>query len=281
MKELEVGFVRHFDNVKKFGFIRTYYGGDIFFHISNTYETSIKIGDIVGYIIQQSEKKPEKYEAAEIRLAKNYTDEFRAARGGYTGYQWGMIMKGNDVLLSEFLNSGLNGKNELLKNVENHVESLDIASLIGSYQIIVSSGGRNKPGDDDTAWVDICSDWTYDTYNWEKLSEYSNDIYIHQLLPTVNKGIYRESAFYPWRKMIAEYKEDKENWEMLEKEALQLELEIKENARSKYNKTEHITILKEHLEKEINIVQQKHLLSLKHFISNWKYDEIITPANDA
>lgn len=249
-----------------------------FFDISNAYESSFNIGDVVDYILQQSGKQSNKNEAAEIKLAENYTEEFKLMRDSLNGYKWGMVMKGNPLLFKESLNYDLNRKDELLQRVDSHVESTEIDLLLDSYQVKVTSGGTRKPGDGDTAWVCISNIWLYDVFSWEELAEYKNDIYIEGLLPTINKVVYKERAFCPWRRMISEYQEDKENWEKLEKEALNLESEIKEKAKIKYNKLSHKAVLKEYLEQEVKMVLNKYTLELKRLTDYWKYDETTAAA---
>lgn len=227
---IRVGYIKYLNHKKKYGFIRQWHARDIYFNYNN-----IKIKDfnniceriVVGYYIMPSQKYQNEFEAINVDIAENYTNEFRLAKNNYYDFEWKMVLKGNDVLLYESLGYNVFSKVKLKENLIEHVETTNIDELINMYQIKLESGGRCKPGDDDTAWVYLGTKWLPNEFSTSIQKKYIDDVYIRELLPDIHKVIYSETAFTPYGNMIVDFYSNKKRIEKLEFEAQQMEIEIK------------------------------------------------------
>ena len=275
MEGIEIGLIKFYDEIKKFGFIRCFDENDIFFHISDSCEKRFNIGDIVGFSIQQPDIFSSKNKAVNVKLAEDLTEEFRRDKDKFCNFQWGMILKGNNTLFEEYVFSEACKANISLIAIQEYVDSFDLNHFINLYQVKVISGGRNKPGDDDMVWVDIASSWL-PIGKWLHLpDEVKKDVYLNQLLPSIRKEKFRKRAFCTWSDMENEYREDRENWIKLEAEASQMEFEIKQKAKETYNRVQHIKAL---YDKEIDMVRDRCHADFYPISDHWKYARLMMSA---
>lgn len=275
MTGLDIGFIKYYDKIKKFGFIRCLDETDVFFHITDSSEKSYKIGDIVGFVLHPSERFPSENVATEVRFAKDYTEEYRKAKDTFCEHKWGMILKGNPILFEEYVLNEIKSENITLESFDEYVESIDIDNFISLYQVKVIGGGINKPGDDDTAYVDIRSCWLPLGKWWPVPKAIENDVLLKQLLPFINIGKFHSRAFCSWGDMLSEYYADKENWIKLETEASQMELEIKQKAKETYNKEQHKNAL---YLKRIDTIREKCHSNFYRIAGRWQYNQIMMSA---
>lgn len=284
MKDLKIGFVKNYNHDKGYGFIKSYDKGDLFFHISNSNQKLFNSGDIIGFVINEMNENPSLLEALQIKLASDYTDEFRSVKG-ICAYERALILKGNQILFEEHMPTDYKRKTYLLNNICNHVENTNIDLLIDKYHIVVKGAGAFRAGESEYAWVCICSEWDWVNENSPLFDpeeyaprnkqiacmKYTYDTYISDLLPSIYDTVYREKKFQSWQKTIREYKKDEKNWNMLEEKALSIDKKIKNKARKLYNKAEHKKKLEKQLKKVISKIKQNKIQEINKLLNKWDY----------
>lgn len=266
MTDFYIGFIKEIDLDKKIGILKTkYYLRELKFEINKEYE-NLKKGDIVGYFWDEWDDT-----VSDIKLAKNYIDDFRSQWKKYGKYEWSLILIGIPELYKEELKKELDGKEFILKYIDRHIETIDIDKIIENYKVEINISGNHRPGEDDSIFVSFVSRGHPKDFYWDLYEKYKHDDYLARLLPEISKEIYKDRAFTYWKRMADWYKSDIDNWKKLEKQALIMEDEIKKEANRIYNKEKHKIELKTYLEKEVNEIIGKINSDITKNLVTWGY----------
>lgn len=144
------------------------------------------------------------------------------------------------------LNAYCKNAQEMLDNIEDHVSSVDFDNLFEKYKINIYSGGRSKPGDDDSAFCNIISS------NFLDKSDY--DLYIDDLLPKINISVFTDSGFIYWRRMLVDYLES-EDYAYQKDFAQDLNETVRFRAKKLYSKERHLKELRKLLIKKMEDIR--------------------------
>jgi len=127
--------------------------------------------------------------------------------------------------------------NELLFNkITDYVDSIDIKELADNYKVKVVVGGRSRINKDEDAWIYIGGNQSY----LFKMG----DTYLDGLFPEkIFKDIFSDSGFCLWFEMLDFYYKDEKLQKDLAKEADLIDIEVKRNAKNRYNKERHVSSL--------------------------------------
>lgn len=109
-------------------------------------------------------------------------------------------------------------------------EDFDFRKAVEEYKIELKFTGVNRVGKEDRAWIAIESNNYWRNPKW--------DSYLSKLLPLVNNIICEDSCYSRWEVILDELKSSVDI-KKLELEAAQMEIDIKRNIFSRYDKNIH------------------------------------------
>lgn len=133
----------------------------------------------------------------------------------------------------------------LLENIDEYISNFNFETSLNDYSVELIKGGRNKPGDDDSAWAYINSN------NPDNISK--QDLYMLDLLPDIHIETFKDRGFQPYRTMLEAYDSEKD-----ENKAKKLNDSIKSRAKFLYSVDEHRENLEELLKGKIKQIRSDY-----------------------
>ncbi len=289
MEKFKVGIIVYYDSYTKFGIIKGTENDsskgypypiivEFQFKLIGEELSEFKIGDIVGFFVEDGLKN-----GMRIKHIINYWDFVNSTQYLNLDFdEWLLILKGcnkpflpsklractinNSIIVDDVLEREI----ELLNKIDVHVENCNFNELLKSYSIKITNAHKQKFGDDDSVWLYYENYWRLSNKNfivdnlWTKCYFdliYRDDYYIKSLFPVIRKEVLHKSGFQSYTFILEEIFKDKDKMKSLYLNAVKLRTEIKNNAKSNYNKDIHKVILKtklkESIQKRINVIDAK------------------------
>jgi hypothetical protein len=262
---IKVGIVGFYNNLFGFGIICEHGNPQFIRYIINNKSLKISKGDIVlfssnelmlkmdgdakvksyvGYSVLSAYSVEEKLDAIQLLIEddqkydRRFNEHFIYSDKYLLGYQ-------NNTLFQTFVEEKLFPYKTLLNQIYNHVDNTDFQTIFENYSVSVTKGGRNKPGDDDSAWAYIQSSTLPRHFEF--------DLYLNDLFPLISIKTFEDSGFTPYGKMLELYNSSED-----EIEAEKLNLSIKFRAKTFYSKEDHLSKLKKGLIAKIDQIQNEY-----------------------
>lgn len=222
---MKIGITKFFNKEKGFGFI-TNSECEYFIHISKINSTTIDKDDIVAFEYKESEKRKGKYEAFNVELV---TDDAAAILFEKISRDDLLILiKRFAISFNHYLEKKASDHNsEFNEQARLNVGEFNKIEFANQMKAKVSTGKNKKPGDDDSFWAYIASDYPE-----------TDDPYLIKLNPHYRVETYRDGGFYSCHKMEDDYNRDyRDNDEKKLPEAQKI---LQTNFLNNYNADEHI-----------------------------------------
>jgi hypothetical protein len=269
-----VGIVKTVIKDRGFGFITIEFQNDIYFQLK---ECHIKKKAPYTYVAFKKRVSPrtQKIEAYEIKHISDYKSELLDVIDCLLLSERALVYYCNKELLDNKIAEITKNEANALKNINDYINSINIDEIIESYSVQVISGYRNKPGNDDTAWVKYVAERKKGRYLYQNGWHYSGwqiDVYLNKILPEYSETIFHESAFCPGESILASFGNLSEYRKKAEEETNC----TRKKANSLYNKDEHKAYLIEFLKQRINEKAEEYkkgiCLQLQNALSVLKID---------
>jgi cold shock CspA family protein len=192
---MKIAITKFFNKEKGFGFISNS-ESEYFIHISKLNNIEIEKGDVVAFECMESEKHKGKYEACNVELVTDDTAEILFEK-----------ISQNDllILIERFaisFNRYLEKKaseyySEFKEKARLHVGAFNRIEFANQIRAIISTGKNKKPGDDDSFWAYITSEYPK-----------TDDPYLNKLNPHYRIETYSDRGFYSCYSMEDDYNRD-------------------------------------------------------------------------
>jgi hypothetical protein len=207
-----------------------------------------KTGDFVTLKIKESKSEMFKYEAFEAKQPKERIEFLKNTfeeSPSYSSLKW-LCLGLDESLVNEYIEKQTDKYRMLLKEVDDFINYSTKKKIIDALIVEVETGGRWKPGDDDSMYA-----WIKAKYTGFESQEH---IYLKERF-SYSKEVYSDRGYVPYSKMIEEYKSSNEYKDHLAfaeeiKKFLTMEINIR------YNFEEHKKKFVEVCNKKIEIITQ-------------------------
>lgn len=258
-----MGIVKSYDIHRKFGYIMSLYRRDIFFHIKNSNILNIKPNMVVAFKVRESPIS-KRVEAYDIDTLINYKGELLEHQNNLLVGDVKFVYYCNPEIIEYELQKLLKEELDLLSSVDEYVDCLDIKHIIESYNVIVATVHRNKPGDDDSIWIYYSGDRKEGKFMIENRKKIIQDIYLDTLLPIYTEEIYHDYGFCPWQQMLEEFGD----LTSYQKDAIGRTEKIKNKASRLYDKQKHKETIVQYLEDRIKNMSKLYKHELEQNIND-------------
>lgn len=258
-----IGIIKSYDKFKKYGYIMVLYKRDIFFHIKNSIILNPKPNTFVAFKVRISAISG-RVEAYALDTIFNYKDELLIHQENLLVGDIYLIYYCHPHLIEEDLHKRMKEEYDILNKIDDYIDNYDIFKAIDSYSVEVVTGHRNKPGDDDVAWVNYEGDRRYGIYIIDKNFKHIRDVYIDTILPPNHEEIFHDRGFCPWRQMLESFGDLTSYCQ----EAVKKTIAIRDRAKVLYNKQMHKETIVKFLSERISNESIQYQLSIEQRIND-------------
>lgn len=258
-----IGVIKSYDKVKKYGYIFVLYKRDIFFHIKNSNILNIEPNTFVAFKVRISAVSG-KIEAYVVDTITNYKTELLAYQKNLLVGDINIVYYRHPELVKQELGKRLKEEYALLDNIDDYIDNYNIDEVIDSYSIEVVTGHRYKPGDDDAAWVSYGGDRKTGKFIIENNFKYIRDVYVDTILPLYHEEIFHDRGFCPWEQMLESFGD----LTSYRQEAIKKTTEIRNQAKSLYNKQIHKETIVRFLTEKISNESMQYQRNIERSIND-------------
>ncbi|MBA9079864.1 cold-shock protein [Rufibacter quisquiliarum] len=241
---MKIGQVKFFNTERGFGFVNSEQT-DYFLHFSKLNKSSIKEGDYVLFEYRESRKNAGKYEIINLELITKENSLLLLSK--VENKYKKILYKLFPILLDKLANEEVDKLTEDIHNeVESKVNGFNLLEFIDKISTRIATGKTKKPGDDDSFWALIVSDFPK-----------TEDAYLNSLNPRYCEETYRDRGFYSCYSMEDDYNRAYRAGD--EERLPEIQFLLKETFKNKYKSNEHYSFL-------LDDIKKQHLTKIKKTI---------------